>query len=388
MAAFTGPNSGLTSLDPKCGADSRVSDVEIAGSKDWNQPSDIAFGISLSLYEEDRSSTRAAAGNASPPQADAEPAERKPVIVGDPVADVFGVQVRENIAVLAVADGVSWGPKPRLAARCAVRAVMEHVSANLSLIREHPTSHTISSILLESVTKKAQELILEHNATLTTLSAAVVCKMSQPGEWGLFVVAVGDSPVYVYCPHSQKIYDVTVGCHPHDGQRNMRMAGGTLGPSYGNRPDLENLTVAFMTIHEGDIVLCVSDGISDNFSSQCISQMRGLVHPDVTKGRIKPCCDSVPHLMEVLSKHQQEMGKNMSAHTVVAKLVNDVAALTHQKRLFYSDCIDQGINIKRQKNEDPDFAERERMLPGKLDHATAVAFQVGRHTPSTPNPSL
>ena len=389
VAAFTGPNSGLTSLDPRCGADSRISDEEIAGCKDWNQPSGFAFGMSLSLYEEDRSSTSsAAAGNASPPQAGSAPVERKPVIVGDPVADVFGLQVRENMAVLALADGVSWGLKPRLAARCAVRAVMEHVSANLSLIREHPTSHTISSILLESVTTKAQELILEHNATLTTLSAAVVCKMSQPGQWGLFVVAVGDSPVYVYCPHSQKIYDITVGCHPHDGHRDMRMAGGTLGPSHGHRPDLENLTVAFITIYEGDIVLCVSDGISDNFSSQSISQMSGLVHPDIAKGRIKSCCDSIPHLTEVLSKHQQEMGTNMSAHTVVAKLVNYAAELTHQKRLFYSDCIEQGINIKRQKNEDPDFAERERMLPGKLDHATVVAFQVGSYTPSTPNPSL
>ena len=382
-AAFTGPNSGLTSLDPACSVDSRVSNVEIADCKDWNQPSEFAYGISLSLYEEDRSSARAAA----PPQAGAEACtdtDRKAVIVGDPIADVFGLQVRENMAVLALADGVSWGIKPRLAARCAVRAVMEHVSANLSDIREHPTSHKVSSVLLESVTKKAQELILEHNATLTTLSTAVVCEMSQPGEWGLFVVAVGDSPVYVYCPHSQKTYDVTVGCHPHDGQRNMRMAGGTLGPSHGNRPDLENLTVAFMTIYEGDIVLCVSDGISDNFSSQAVSQMNGLVHPDVAKGRVKPCCDSIPHLTEVLSKHQQEMGTNLSAQTVVAKLANYAAELTDQKRLFYSHCIEQGINIKRQKNEDPDFAERERMLPGKLDHATVVAFQVGKHTPSNP----
>lgn len=381
MAAFTGPNAGLTALDPMCSSDVRKSDVEIADCKNWNMPSEFAYGISLSLYEEDR--TAANTTRAPPPPQDDASSDllqsAPPIIVGDPIADVFGVQVRENAAVLAVADGVGWGPKPRLAARCAVRAVMEHITTSLSEIREQPTSHTVSSILLESVTKKAQELILEHNATLTTLSVAVVCEMSQPNEWGLFVVAVGDSPVYVYCPHSQKTYDMTIGCHAHDGQRDRRMSGGTLGPSHGHKPDLENLTVSFRTISKGDIVICVSDGISDNFSSQSVSQMTGLIHPDIAKGRVKPCCDSILHLNEVLSKHQEELSVHLSAQTVVAKLVNYAVELTDQKRQFYSRCNEQGINIKQRKNEDSDFAEEVNMLPGKLDHATAVAFQVGRY---------
>ena len=370
-AAFTGPNAGLTALDPKCSTESKLSEVEIAGCKDWNQPTEFAFGISLSLYEEDRS-----APSGTPKTKDG---ARQPIIVGEPVADVFGVQVRENITVMAVADGVNWGPKPRLAARCAVRAVMEHITANLSQIRADPTSHTVSSVLLESVTKKAQELILEHNATLTTLSAAIVCEMAEPGEWGLFVVAVGDSPVYVYCPHQQQTHEVTVGCHSHDGKRDMRMAGGTLGPSFGSKPDLENLTVAFMTVYEGDIVFCTSDGISDNFSGEAVSRMTGRVHPAIARGQFKPCCDSVLHLTEVLCQHQQELGSSVTAQTLVARLVNYAAEFTEQKRLFHSHCIENNIDMRRRKNEDPEFAEQLRMLPGKLDHATVVAFQVGKH---------
>lgn len=389
-AAYTGPNAGLTALDPKCSTDSRESDVEIADCKNWNQPSEFAYGLALSLYEEDRSvrepSNPATTILSERAQA-AEASIRVPALVGDPVADVFGVQVRDNLAVLSVADGSGWGVKPRLAARCAVRAVMEHVTANLSQIRETPTSHTIASILLDSVTVKAQELIMEHDGTLTTLSAAVVCEMSQPGEWGLFVVAVGDSPVYVYCPHTHKTHEVTVGCHPLNGERDQRMAGGTLGPSMGNRPDLENLTVAFKTICEGDIVFCASDGISDNFSAEAFSHATGLVHPDVAQGKIKQCCNSIIHLNEVLNTHHEEMGSNMSAQTVVAKLVNYAAELTEQKRLFYSNCIEQGINIKRKKNEDPDFAEQLEMLPGKLDHATVVAVQVGKHRTTHPSSS-
>jgi serine/threonine protein phosphatase PrpC len=382
-AAFTGPNAGLTALDPKYGSDSRESGVEIADCKNWNQPSEFAFGISLSLYEEDRSAAQSSAPPPPPPSG-AEAA--KCTVVGDPVADVFGVQVRENLAVLALADGAGWGPKPRLAARCAVRAVMEHVTASLSEMRKRPTSHTVSSVLLESVAQKAQELILEHNATLTTLSAAVVVEMTQPGEWGLFVVAVGDSPMYVYCPHSHKTQDVTVGCHAEDGQRDMRCAGGTLGPTYGTKPDLENLTVAFMTLHEGDIVLGVSDGISDNFSGQAVSMMTGLVHPDIAKGKVKPCCDSILHLNEVLGKHHDELRAHLSAQTVVTKLLNYVVEFTEPKREFYSHCLEKGVNIKQRRNEDPDFAREMEMLHGKLDHATVVAYQVGRH-PKSPPPS-
>lgn len=380
VAAFTGPNSGLTSLDPRCSAALKKSDREIAGVQDWNQPTEYAFGISLSLYEEDRS---VGAKNPRHPAASAssEELERVPVIIGEPVADVFGVQVRENSAVLAIADGVNWGPKPRLAARCAVRAVMEHISANLSQIRDEPDTHTVGSLLLESVTNKAQQLILEHNGTLTTLSAAMVCKMKAPNEWGLFVVAVGDSPVYVYCPHNQRVVEVTVGCHSHDGDRDMRMAGGTLGPSIGSKPDLENLTVAFMTVYEGDVVFLTSDGISDNFTAKCVSKMTGKPPQQPAKGHLelKPCCDSVLHLTEVLSKHQQELRENMTAQTIVARLANYAAEFTEQKRLFHSYCIENNINMRTKSLQDPDFAEQLKLLPGKLDHATVVAYQVGRH---------
>jgi serine/threonine protein phosphatase PrpC len=374
-ASFTGPNAGLTALDPKYSANSRESDVQIADTKNWDRPSEFAYGISVSLYEEDRSP------GAAPPPTPSLPEEAR---AGDPVADVFGVQVRENVAVLALADGVGWGQKPRLAARCAVRAVMEHVTASLPEIRQNPTSHALSKVLVEAVTEKAQELILEHNGTLTTLSAAVVCELTTPGEWGLFVVAVGDSPVYVYCPHSRKVVDATVGTHPSDGERDVRNSGGSLGPSLGTKPDLENLTVAYTTLHEGDIVLCTSDGISDNFSGKAVSLMTGLVHPDIAKGKVKPCCDNILHLTEVLSKHHEEMQTHLSAQTVVTKLINYAVEFTEPKRQFYSRCMQQSVNIKQQKNSDPEFAREFESLHGKLDHATVVAYQVGRH--SIPSP--
>lgn len=376
VASYTGPNAGLTKLDLDSTSSPDGIASEVGGTKNWNNPSEFAYGISLSLYEEDRTAKGTVNGTKIPTS--------NPTIIGEPVADVFAIQARETSAILAIADGVNWGRKARLAARCAVHAVMEHLSSNFAQLQSAPTSHTVSRLLLESVTKKAQELILQHHATLTTLSAAVVCEMANPGEWGLFVVAVGDSPVYVYCPHSKQVMEATVGCHPHNGDRDMRMAGGVLGPSMGSRPDLENLTVAYMPIFPGDIVFCTSDGVSDNFSSKvmksyCGKTMDSRLCTYTTKPQLKACCENIVYMTALLRKHQEQLDRYLSAQTVAACLINHAVEITEQKRSFRSHCIENHIDIRRRSFEDPEFAAQLKSAPGKLDHATVVSYQVGRH---------
>ena len=372
VASFTGPNAGLIKLDLDSTSTPECTASAIAGCNDWNNPSEYAYGISLSLYEEDRTQTTTQIINGIE--------INKPLILGEPVADVFGILVRENWSIMAVADGVSWGRKARLAARCAVHAVMEHLSSSLGQVDLEPNSHTISRLLLESVTIKAQDLIIKHHATLTTLSAAVVCEMEKPGEWGLFVVAVGDSPVYVYCPHTKSVIEVTVGCHSHNGIRDVRMAGGTLGPSMGSQADLANLTIAYMPVYPGDIVFCTSDGISDNFSSEILkTTMPTSKNCPCDCTRLKPCCENIVRMTEVLSKHQDLLSHHLSAQTVSACLVNHAVEVTEAKRTLRSHCIEKGIDIRKRKSQDPEFATQVNNTPGKLDHATVVAYQVGHH---------
>ena len=385
VCSYTGPNTGLTSL----GLDStsppampEITDKKVAGSCNWNDPSEFAYGISLTLYEEDptRSKTEVINGMSV----------TKPVIMGEPLADVFGILARENYCVMAIADGVNWGKKSRLAARCAVYAIMEHITSNFSRIELAPNSHTISQLLHESVTEKAQELILNNHATLTTLSVAIVCEMDKPGEFGLFVCAVGDSPVFVYCPHNHRVLEVTVGCHSHDGARDMRLAGGVLGPSFGSRPDLSNLTLAYMPVYEGDIVFGVTDGVSDNFSSSVMKSL--VVHEESTetkRGRngkqspLKPCCEQVTHLTSTLNKHSDYVGHHLSAQTVAACLMNHCVEVTEPKRELRTHCLRNNIDMRQEARCNPDFAERVSNTPGKLDHATVVTFQVGYHTASS-----
>jgi serine/threonine protein phosphatase PrpC len=380
ISAYTGPKGGLTQLDmhkedfPSC------DDPPIAGVDNWNNPTEFAYGISLSLYEEDRSRDRM-------------------YLLGEPIADVFAVLVRGNNTIIALADGASWGKKPRLAARCAVNSAINHIVQNTSRVNTRPNSKTVSSLLEESL-DAAQKCIITHRGTLTTLSIGIVCQLQKskfgPNQWGLFVASVGDSPIFVYSPMTQMVYEATEGSHPKNGMRAMNLSGGMLGPAVGTSPDLENLCFAYLPVYEGDIVFATSDGVSDNFYPE-------VLNPGITLTQSSPpsiysdtipcdqcrlnnkdshshkCCENVTEIAKLLKKHQTLIGEHISAQTVSASLINFIAELTNSKRTFFAKCIEEKIDIKKKSKEDPQFAKEVKMLPGKLDHATVVAYTVGIH---------
>lgn len=60
----------------------------IAGVSNWKLENDHAYGLSMSLYEKNYVTNEQ---------------------VGNPVADCYGLVVRGNTAVMALADGVNWG---------------------------------------------------------------------------------------------------------------------------------------------------------------------------------------------------------------------------------------------------------------------------------------
>lgn len=89
--------------------------LEKSGIERFNLYHHRAYGIACSLYENNPNTN---------------------TTVGDPVADVFAILTRKNSSILVLADGVNWGPRSRLAARCAVRACVNHINKNLF----HPES--------------------------------------------------------------------------------------------------------------------------------------------------------------------------------------------------------------------------------------------------------
>lgn len=150
----------------------------IAGIDDWQRPSSpFAFGISTSLYESHPTLKERA---------------------GEPVADSFGICVRENSAILALADGVNWGEKASLASRCAINGCLDYL--NQSLYHESSRVENTMDIfvcLLRSFSA-AHDLILQEKGMLTTLTVAFVAQLKHSEKFIVCTCNVGDSLAYVY----------------------------------------------------------------------------------------------------------------------------------------------------------------------------------------------
>ncbi|GMT16770.1 hypothetical protein PFISCL1PPCAC_8067, partial [Pristionchus fissidentatus] len=209
---------------------------------DWSRVDEaIAFGSSVSLYE------------------------RNPltgVSAGNPIADVYAVCARENNAILALADGVNWGEGARLAARCAVRGAMDHLNHCITDGKLTNTNEVFHELLASF--HRAHSLILQEGGMLTTLCVALALPVACSNSWVLCVCNVGDSLCFVY-NSSYGVREVTLGSHDCSEMRDMRNAGGALGPVDGRNPQLQNLTCSETFVEPGDLIFITSDGISDNF---------------------------------------------------------------------------------------------------------------------------
>ena len=362
-AAFSGPLGGVANFD--------LYENYLSLLMDNNKP--YAYGISLSLYESAPERTPPSTPESSPCTTPSSTPTKtaKRLLVGDPVADVFGIITRCNSAILALADGVNWGRKPKLAATCAVYSVLEHLNNSISRIS---SSHVVFEILWNSLLK-GHELIMEKNATLTTLSAAFVCELHGTSKWGLFVVSLGDSPVFIYSPSTKKLVEVTTGCHPQNG-RNMSDCGGVLGPGNGADPDFANLTFAYTTVSAGDHVFITSDGISDNFHPAVVNPSD---FPNCRKSKL-PC---LPEKVLENIKNQitklEEATPNFTAQELSACLMNYAVCITEERRKLQEEVNSSEVHLRELASTNPELHKRVNNCAGKLDHASIVAYQVGHH---------
>ncbi|PFX32153.1 PP2C-like domain-containing protein CG9801 [Stylophora pistillata] len=319
--AATGPGDGVKDIFLEI-----ADDCEQISKWNTAQEPRRAFGKGTSLYHQDPVSN---------------------CFWGDPVADVYAVIARENSCILALADGVSWGEKSRLTARCAVAGCLQHLNTHLFTAN---TTLDIMEVLYDAF-KNAHEFIIKKDGLLTTLCAAVVCPLKDFGKWGLCVLNVGDSLAFTY-KKEKGVQEVTFGSHCDIKSRDMRCPGGSLGPYDGNNPDLSNLTFSFTILDTGDIVFLTSDGVSDNFDP--VIRKKSLI--------------------------------DISAQAVCANLLLHVLACTHKKRQHREKIQARGShNLYRREERIHQGSEKGTSqlnceLPGKLDHAAVVAFEVGLYS--------
>merc|ERR1719474_728794 len=258
---------------------------------------------------------------------------------------------------------------------------------------------------------------------LTTLTAAVVLPtLTENGEnkFHLCVCNVGDSLAYVYS--QGQVREVTLGSHDITTNRDMRDALGALGPVDGLNPELSNLTCSITQVLPGDMVFVTSDGISDNFDPVvgkfCIpkkpergntsSQNKTGPNPTPTKTRSHSEFDILP-TVEAFQRHEltlariedilnegsgssslqnglnnHNIGRVTSSSELCQRMLDFCQRLTTAKRKILEDPeLYPNTNVSNSQDQMDQKMRRRRVceklavVPGKLDHATIVAYQVG-----------
>ncbi|KAL5009870.1 hypothetical protein ScPMuIL_012175 [Solemya velum] len=377
FASYTGPDNGLAfACDDSNGNEPpSLSDVEIAGVKKWNRRDQKSYGICISLYEQ-------------------HPVSGK--MSGDPVADAFAICTRKNSCVMLIADGVNWGEKSRLAARSALHGAMTHINKQLFIERKQPTNTQEALNILKESFEEAHETILRKDGGLTTLCSCLVCPLKNSEEFVVCCANVGDSYGFIFS-HNHGIREVTIGSHDVSSVRDIRDAGGALGPVDGKNPELHNLTFSLTLCHAGDIVFLTTDGISDNFDPVVAKVAVPIDTSDtnsdtsptspVWEGCIKPPMDpqerhiySLKEMERIVHEFELVTEEQCSSQEFCGALVQHVLSLTDAKRKILENpslYVRRRMTSKEKQRRDLEIVEKMSKAPGKLDHASIVAYEVG-----------
>lgn len=258
----------------------------------------------------------------------------------------------------------------------------------------------------------AHDTILHYDGGLTTLCVALVCPLKDSKQFVVCIVNVGDSLAFVFS-RQHGVREVTTGSHDIRAERDIRDAGGALGPVNGKDPELHNLTCSMTFVDPGDIVYLTTDGISDNFDpvvtkiavaktkskkvseslpaddGECAITDSLNDDSDVDPGELE---DGKP-VMLPHERHQyavKEMERVIhefelftecpcSAQELCGALLQHVLKLTDSKRKVLENPRLYGRKLK---HKDREFRDREIVIklsksPGKLDHATIIGYEVG-----------
>ena len=343
-----------------CDHYSLTSEDPVAGISNWKGPIKQADGDSVTLYEykPDSSDHRS-----------------------DPIADVYAVIARPNNAILAVATGCNSGPKSRQTARCAVRGCVE--TLNKTLLSDSPpkTTQQVATHILSSF-GVAQELIMKHEAETTSLCVAVVCPLDKHWEdkqWGLCVVGMGSISCFVWQNTTGIVYDV-MSAAMHDATR----LKGSLGPSVNGEPDLSGLVCSYVHVAHNDVVFLATRGIYDNFDPFVL--LNGTTQKDekslplTLEERNDRKLFALSEVLQACRAHRKS--DHLSALALKEALIEHVVKVTEEKRNFlgknWQDMKYYGyLSEEERASKEKEIFQLADSYPGKLDHATVVAYQVG-----------
>ncbi|XP_035828462.1 PP2C-like domain-containing protein CG9801, partial [Aplysia californica] len=251
--------------------------------------------------------------------------------------------------------------------------------------------------LLRKSLDEAHRVIMAKEGGLTTLCVCMVCPVDNSDQHAVCCVNLGDSFAFIYS-HNQGIREVTVGSHDVGSERDIRDAGGAIGPVDGQNPELHNLTCSVTFCHHGDIVFLTTDGISDNFdpvvtkialpqrANDSNFNTREKYNSNgclVIKPELSPKERHVYSLKEmerVVHEHELVTEEACSAQSFCGAVLQHVLSLTNEKRKIIENpalYARRKMTKKDRQARDSEIVEKMSKAAGKLDHASIVALEVG-----------
>lgn len=259
--------------------------------------------------------------------------------------------------------------------------------------------------MLRKAIDEAHRAILAKEGGLTTLCICMVCPVANSDQHAVCCVNVGDSFAFIYA-HNRGIREVTVGSHDVDSERDIRDAGGAVGPVDGQNPELHNLTCSVTFCNKGDIVFLTTDGISDNFDPVVTKVALPMRANDsnfnthekynsngslVTKPELNPKerhVYSMKEMERVAHEYELVTEEACTAQAFCGALLQHVLMLTDEKRKIIENpslYAKKKMTKKDKQVRDSAIVEKMSKAPGKLDHATVIAIEVAAcSTPENP----
>jgi len=301
---------------------------------------------------------------------------------GDPIADRLYVQLHENRALMAVADGCNWGRRPQLAAQDAIAAFSVYFNERQEHIRDlQDAGHYLLRSFSEAHNRicSGKEDIWE--AGTTTLLGALVLELEPVNDtdprWGFLCASVGDCKAFIASPKYKRITDITIG--NRNNVTDNRDPGGRLGPYVGNGwPDLRNLKLYFTPAEEDDIAVMMSDGVHDNLDPQTLGKTpQELNLPNNS-------WDELSHdaLIKTKATYMTNLLSSIvfgddhpSPAVITNRLINHCMEVTRKAREF--------MEKNPHKKQPTDYVE----FPGKMDHTTCISFVIGNKSGSSASSS-
>ncbi|ELP83429.1 hypothetical protein EIN_374840 [Entamoeba invadens IP1] len=250
---------------------------------------------------------------------------------GEPNCDYSGILQLHNSQITAICDGCGWGSASCLAAQSALHGLCKCVEDNISGCK---TLRDVATILVRAVECAHNNIFSNDKQTTATTTLISSITLQSEGKLYALVISIGDCQSFLFNTKTSTTTPVNDKwsrniCEVND-------CGGWIGYSAKGVPNLKGCFLKLLEVKEGDIILLMSDGLSDNLNE------------------FDPPHSSVCDLLSSTLKASTSLGN------FVYQMTHFVIEKTNETRMFH-----QTHTCKRKDT-----------LKGKLDHVTLIASRV------------